>query len=151
MRRHDREIKERSEIDRIIEQARVCRLGLCRENQPYVVPVSFGYDGTCLYFHSAREGMKIDYLSANNRVCFEVEHEVKVLEDETRACNWAQSFYSAIGFGTVQEIVEPQQKVLALNQIMKHYSGKEWEFDDHTVKTTRLWRVNIESVTGKHR
>lgn len=151
MRRKDREIKDREAIDLIIKESQVCRLGLCKNNQPYVVPVSFGYDGTFIYFHSAHEGMKIDYILANNKACFELEHDVKILRDENNACEWAQSFYSVIGFGTVQEILDPQRKVYALNQIMKHYSGKEWEFDEMTLKRTRLWCITIENITGKHR
>jgi nitroimidazol reductase NimA-like FMN-containing flavoprotein (pyridoxamine 5'-phosphate oxidase superfamily) len=50
MRRKDREIQSRDVIDEIIAQAEVCRLGLSRDNRPYIVPVSFGYDGRCLYF-----------------------------------------------------------------------------------------------------
>lgn len=151
MRRKDREIRDRDSINQIIEKAQVCRLGLCQENRPYVVPVSFGYDGTHIYFHSASEGMKIDYMLANDNVCFELEHDVKILRDETNACEWAQSFYSVIGFGTVHEIVDPQRKIHALNQIMKHYSGREWNFDEHNLKRTRLWYIHIDTITGKHR
>ena len=60
MKRQDKEIQNRQLIDEIISQALVCRLGLCRDNQPYVVPLNFGYDGQRLYFHSAQKGMKIE-------------------------------------------------------------------------------------------
>jgi uncharacterized protein len=50
MRRKDREIQNREIIDEIISEAEVCRLGLSRDNHPYIVPVSFGYNGRCLYF-----------------------------------------------------------------------------------------------------
>jgi len=66
-------------IQRIIKDAQVCRLGLCRDNIPYVVPVSFGYDGADIYFHTAGKGRKIDFIAAGNQVCFELEHEVSVL------------------------------------------------------------------------
>jgi uncharacterized protein len=151
MRRKDREITERERINEIIEKAQVCRLGLCNNNQPYVVPVSFGYDGTFVYFHGAAKGMKIDYMLANNKICFEIEHDVKLLPNTDNACEWSQSFYSVIGFGTVQEVADLQRKIYAYNQIMKHYSGKEWEFDERELKRTRLWCITIESITGKHR
>ena len=45
MRRTDREIQSREAIDQIIHAAGVFHLGLCQGDSPYVVPLSFGYDG----------------------------------------------------------------------------------------------------------
>jgi len=149
MRQHKREIQDKALIEEIITKAEVCRLGLCKDNMPYIVPVSFGYDGSCIYFHTAAEGMKIEYMAANNQVCFEFEHDVRVIPDDNAACKWSMSFYSVIGFGIVQEITDSQTKVCALNQIMMHYSKREWDFDDHIVEKTRLWRISIDGITGK--
>lgn len=151
MRRKDREIESRKVIDQIIASAEVCRLGLSHHNRPYVVPVSFGYDGSCLYFHSAAEGMKIDYMLANPQVCFELEHDVKIVPNEERACKWGHAYSSVIGFGTVCEITETSRKVVAMNQIMRHYSGKDWDFEAQVLDNTRLWCISIEQVTGKQR
>ncbi|HOD34379.1 MAG TPA: pyridoxamine 5'-phosphate oxidase family protein [Syntrophales bacterium] len=149
MRRVDKEIRDRGLIDQILAKARVLRLGLSRDNRAYVVPVSFGYDGSFLYIHTAREGMKIDYIRANRQVCFELEHDVRVIENETDACRWTQSFYSVIGFGTIEEITDTVQKTCALNRIMRHYSGREWALDEKRIEKTRLWRVSIDQITGK--
>lgn len=148
MRRKDREVQERSLIDQIMAKAQVCRLGLCKDNQPYVVPVSFGYDGSYIYFHTAQEGMKLDYLAANNRVCFEMEHDVMVVPGAV-ACAWSFSYYSVIGFGTVEEVVDHQGKAHALSQIVKHYSGRDWDLSDRSLEKTRTWRISIEQITGK--
>jgi len=83
MRRKEKEITNRPEIDTILKGAQVCRLALARENEPYLVPVFFGYDGSRLYFHTAREGRKLDFVAANNRVCFEVELNVNLTPDIT--------------------------------------------------------------------
>lgn len=149
MRRKEEEIRDRGAIDRIVAKALVCRLGLCRDNTPYVVPVSFGYDGVAIYFHTAVEGRKIEYLTANPRVCFEVEHEVEVMPSADKACHWSMSYYSVIGLGTVSEVADRQGKTRALDQIMKHYSGREWEFDGQTLDRTRVWRLEIDQISGK--
>jgi len=151
MRRKDREIQSRDMIDEIITKTEVCRLGLSHNNHPYIVPVSFGYDGRCLYFHSTEKGMKIDYMLANPQVCFEMEQDVKVIPYEEQACKWGHAYTSVIGFGTVREITEMALKTEAMNHIMRHYSGKDWEFDAQTLGNTRLWCISIEQVTGKHR
>ncbi len=149
MRRTDKEIKDDLLIERIMSEAQVLRLGLCRDNRPYVVPLSFGYDGGFIYFHTAVEGRKLDYIAANNRVCFELEHEVKVSPKDDAACGWSFSFYSVVGFGTVEEITDPPGKTRALNHVMKHYSGREWDFNEESLEKTRLWKISVEQMTGK--
>jgi len=149
MNRREKEITDRSVIDRIIGQAQVCRLGLCKDNVPYVVPVNFGYDGASVYFHSAVAGMKIDFITSNPRVCFEFEHAVGVVPDETRACGWTTSFYSVIGWGTVSEVTEREHKECALLAIMRQYSDREWEFDGSELARVRVWRISVDEVSGK--
>jgi uncharacterized protein len=58
MQRKDREITDRAEIDAILGEATVCRLGLSGDEGPYIVPMCFGYEGTFLYLHSAPEASK---------------------------------------------------------------------------------------------
>ncbi len=98
-------------------------MGLSQDNVPYIVPVSFGYDGKVLYFHSAMDGKKMDILSINNRVCFEFESGVKVIADEDKPCSWSFSFQSVIGFGKAEELSAREDKVRGLNHIMEQYSA----------------------------
>lgn len=149
MRRKEKEITERHIIDNVINNALVCRLGLCKENIPYVVPVSFGYDGHYIFFHTAKEGMKLDFIAANNNVCFQFEHDVNIITNQTKACSWSFSYYSVIGFGKIIEITSVEDKIAALNCIMIHYSGREWEIGPASAEGTRVWRILIEQITGK--
>ena len=55
MRRKEKEITDRREIDGIMRSCSVCRLGLARENVPYIIPVSFGYDGAAILFSYSPE------------------------------------------------------------------------------------------------
>jgi nitroimidazol reductase NimA-like FMN-containing flavoprotein (pyridoxamine 5'-phosphate oxidase superfamily) len=149
MRRTDRAIGSREEIDAIISAAEVCRLALARDNEPYLVPVSFGYDGTAIFIHTAPRGRKIEFFETNSRVCFEIEANVALIEDASEACDWTFTFESVIGYGTITELTNPDAKNHALNQIMHHYSGREWDIPERRTATTRVWRIDIESVTGK--
>jgi nitroimidazol reductase NimA-like FMN-containing flavoprotein (pyridoxamine 5'-phosphate oxidase superfamily) len=149
MRRTDKEIADPTLISLIIDQAQICRLGLAKDNIPYVLPVSFGYDGKAIYFHTAKEGRKIDFMTANARVCFEFEHGVQLVRNDSNPCKWTFSFQSVIGYGTVQELTEPSEKRDGLNQMMKHYSGRGWPFTREDLEAIRVWRIGIESLTGK--
>ena len=149
MRRRDKEITDRREIDAIIRAAQVCRIALARGDEPYVVPVSFGYDGENLFIHTAKSGRKIEFFEANSRVCFEVENNVSLKTDDRDACTWTFEFESVIGYGTITELATSADRVRGLNQIMLHDSGREWDIDKEATATTRVWKVAIESVTGK--
>jgi nitroimidazol reductase NimA-like FMN-containing flavoprotein (pyridoxamine 5'-phosphate oxidase superfamily) len=149
LRRCDKEITSREEIDAIIRAAQVCRIAFADGNVPYVVPVSFGYDGAALYFHTAKTGRKLEFIAANNRVCFELEANVSIHRDESDPCAWTFAFESVIGYGRMTELESTDAKLQGLNQIMLHYSGREWEIDDAEISRTRVWLINIESLTGK--
>jgi nitroimidazol reductase NimA-like FMN-containing flavoprotein (pyridoxamine 5'-phosphate oxidase superfamily) len=149
MRRTDKEITDRVLMSQIINNAQVCRLGLAMGNTPYILPVSFGYDGTAIYFHTATEGRKIRFLAANPQVCFEFEHGVELIRHESDPCKWTFSFQSVIGYGTVVELTSATEKINGVNHIMRHYSGRAWPIGAQDVEHTRVWRVAIESLTGK--
>ncbi len=149
MRRKDKEITTRSEIDEIINKAEVCRLAFAKDNEPYLVPVSFGYDGKSIFVHTAKEGKKIEFLEANDRVCFEFETDAKIVTHETIGCKWTASFKSVIGYGRMQKIIDEADALLALNQIMLKYSGKEWDFTNKDLSKVYLWKIEIEEISGK--
>jgi len=149
MRRKEKEIQDRDLIDQVINRAQVCHLGMCRDNQPYVIPISFGYDGSSIYLHTTDEGMKLEYFAANNQVCFQMDYDVQIVSDETSPCKWSQSFYSVIGFGAIREVTVLSEKMAALNQVMKHYSGREWEFTEQSFRKLKVWAIKIEQVSGK--
>lgn len=149
MRKSDKEIGSRAEIDEVIRGCDVCRIAFAVLNEPYVVPLSFGYDGSCLYFHTAESGKKIDCIAANPRVCFEMERNVELVEHSWKPCSWTFGFESVIGYGTMRELHSHEDKERALNQIMEHYSGRRWDFDPAATSGVRVWRLLIESVTGK--
>jgi nitroimidazol reductase NimA-like FMN-containing flavoprotein (pyridoxamine 5'-phosphate oxidase superfamily) len=149
VRRKEKQITERKEIDAIIHASPVCRMAMARDNQPYLVPLSFGYDGSAVYIHTAARGKKIDFIQANPRVCIEFEHQVSLVGEDNLACKWSFKFKSVIGFGTIRELRDPEQKQQGLDQIMRHYSDKAWTFDPKAVEKTRVWRIDLESLSGK--
>ena len=53
MRRSDKQIKDGKIIEKILEEAMVCRLALCDDGRPYIIPLNFGFKNNHLYFHSA--------------------------------------------------------------------------------------------------
>jgi uncharacterized protein len=149
MRKKNREITNRKEVDQIIRDSRVCRLALSADDVPYLVPLSFGYDGAAIYIHTALEGKKIDYFERNNRVCFEFERNLRLMQDTEKACKWTFWYECVIGYGTISELIDSEEKKYGLNRIMEQYSGKQWEFDEGPLEKARVWKILISSMTGK--
>ena len=148
MRRKDKEITDRGEIEAIIHQSDVCRLAMADEAGPYIVPLNFGFSDDSLYFHSAHKGRKIDILKKNPRVCFEFDLGVKIISGE-KACDWGTYFKSVIGFGKARFVKDIEAKKKALNVIMNHYAGKSFEYTGTDVDKVAIIRVDIEQMTGK--
>jgi len=150
MRRSDKEISGRDAISKVIENGQVCRIALAKDNRPYIIPVSYGYDGEAIYFHThSKTGLKLEYLEANNRVCFEIENNVELVAHEEKPCDWSFRFQSVIGFGKVAELAVDTDKRIGLQSIMNQYSDKEWSFDGIPLSAVAVWKISIESMTGK--
>lgn len=64
----------KEECLQMLAGTRVARLACAREDQPYVVPVYFGYDerDQCLYGFTT-PGQKIEWMRSNPRVCVEID------------------------------------------------------------------------------
>jgi len=147
--REKRTIETRDEIDAVIHGSAVCRIAMALDNRPYVIPLSFGYDGKSVYVHTGMKGKKIDHFLNNRSVCFEVEREAGIRENGEKACRWSFTYETVIGYGTIREITEPVDREQALNEIMRHYSGRAWPFDEEALARTRLWRIDLDRLTGK--
>ncbi len=149
MRHKKYEIQDIAEIHKIIETGRVCRLGLCFNNTPYVVPLNYGYKDNELYFHSAPKGMKIDFMEKNNTVCFEIEAYVNIIQAED-ACKWTTHYASVIGWGKVEFIKDVIEKKRGLDIIMQHYSDKsDWKYNEKSLQDVCIFKVSINKAEGK--
>ncbi len=149
MRRKEKEITDKKEIEQIFKEALVCRLGMFDGKMPYVVPLNFGYRDNILYFHSALVGRKVDILKKNPNVCFEIDISGKTIISE-KACNWSMSFQSIIGEGKVRFLDDETDKINALNIIMAHYSDEgEWDFNKKMMEKTFVFKVEIDKISVK--
>ncbi len=149
MRRSEKEVTNRDEIIDIIERGEICRIGFCDEGVPYIVPMNYGYSDGRLYFHSAKTGRKIELLQKNNRVCFEIEVDTKIVRKE-HACSWQMKYRSVMGYGKLLVVDDPSKTRTGLSVIMNHYLKKEdWSFADESVDKVVVLQLEIDEMTGK--
>lgn len=148
MRRNEKEILDPDELDSILREARVCRLGLSGDGYPYVVPMCFGYTGNVIYLHCATQGKKIDMIRANPKVCVEFDTRVEV-KPADKPCSWSISFKSIIGTGNAVIVEDAEEKTRGLAAVMAQYSDGTYDFPGSAVEKTLVIRVDILEMTGK--
>ncbi len=149
MRRADKEITDKTLIDKILTEAEVIRLAMIDNESPYLVAMNYAYVGDCIYMHSAKEGRKIDILRKNNRLAFQVDTGVElVIKDE--ACSCSTKYLSVFGTGKASFVEDNVDKAKALDEIMTKHTGKaEFEYPEKALEKTLIIKVEIESMTGK--
>ena len=148
MRRKEKEIKDKTEIESIIKRSVVCRLAMVDEKWPYVVPLCFGYKDNTLFFHSAQEGYKLEVLKKNNRVCFEFDLDRKTKPTE-KPCEWAMTYKSVIGFGRATVLEDRKSKMEGLDIIFRQYARKNAEYSEASLESTAVVKVDIMQMTAK--
>ena len=147
-------ITDESRILSILDTAKVLRLGLAVDNEPYVVPMNYGYtmeDGRLvLYLHSAVRGKKLDMIRANPRVFFELDCDVTPFEGQV-ACQYGLTYSSIMGRGTARIIEDVEEKMQAMSILMKTQTRKEFTFNERLVSIVAVIRIDVEEYTAKHR
>ena len=151
LRRADKEIRDRAEVDAVLREAAVGRLGTCSEGRPYVVPLSFVYHEGKIYFHGAAEGKKMADIARNPKVCFEVdESELMPAEDP---CNFNFRYRSVIADGTARVVGDPAERLAALRLLVEKYApGKGGALTEERVRgsaSLAVVEITIEEMVGK--
>lgn len=150
MRRKDRKVTNREEIRKVLDECKVCRLGMIADGKPYIVPMNMGcdYDGEklVLYFHCAKEGKKLKLLGGNAQVGFEMDKEIALAEGDT-PCQYSYHFMSIIGSGQAELVEDETEKAEALAKIMRHQTGKDFDDFDKNPKLSRA--VTVIKVTAE--
>lgn len=154
MTKRERQVTDENQIRHILDTAKVLHLGLAVNDEPYVVPMNYGYtmeEGRLvLYMHSALRGKKLDMMRANPRVFFEMDCDLAPFEGE-KPCQYGLVYSSVMGRGTACIVEDVEEKIKAMKLLMKTQTGKDFEFNDRLVSIVAVIRIDVEEYTAKHR
>jgi len=137
------------EIEELLSQAFVGRLGTCRDDQPYVVPVCFAYYKGRIYFHCAPKGRKMENMKANPRVCFQVdEHR---LVPSLTPCDFTMHYRSVLVFGRVRFLMNPDEKLKILKIMVDKYDSTKLAkpLDEAMTHQVEVGEITVEEISGK--
>ena len=154
MTRREREVTDLNEIIAILDKCKVLHLGLTDGDEPYVVPMNYGYvmeDGKMtVYLHGARQGKKMDMIRNNPKVFFEMDCDITPFEGDI-ACRYGITYASVMGRGLATIVEDVEEKKKALSVLMKTQTEKDFEFEDKMVAFVNVIRIDVASYTAKRR
>jgi nitroimidazol reductase NimA-like FMN-containing flavoprotein (pyridoxamine 5'-phosphate oxidase superfamily) len=154
MTRREQQVTDINEIIEILEKSKVVHVGMIDGDEPYVVPMNYGYvlenDKLTIYLHGARRGRKIDAIKANPKVFYEMCCDITPFEGEV-ACKYGISYYSLMAKGTAEIIEDVEEKKQALSALMKTQTKKDFEFNDRLTEVVSIIRIDVKEYTAKFR
>ena len=154
MTKRELQITDPQQIRAILDTAKVVRLGLAVDNEPYVVPMNYGYTlengKLTLYLHGAQRGKKMDMIRANPRVFLEMDCNLQPF-DGVKPCQYGLSYSSLMARGTARILEDAEEKMEAMSALMKTQTGKHFSFDEKLVSIVAVIRIDVTEYTAKHR
>ena len=154
MTRREQQVTDINEIIDILDKSKVVHIGMIDGDEPYVVPMNYGYtlnDGKLtIYLHGARRGRKIDVLRENPKVFFEMCCDITPFEGEV-ACKYGITYASIMGRGLATLVEDVEEKKKALSVLMKTQVNKDFTFDDKLTTVVSIIRIDTLEFTAKKR
>ncbi len=154
MTRREQQVTDINEIIEILEKSKVVHVGMIDGDEPYVVPMNYGYalenGKLILYLHGAKRGRKIDVLKANPKVFFEMCCDITPFEGEV-ACKYGITYASIMGRGLATIIEDVEEKKSALSILMKTQTGKDFSFEDKLTTVVSIIKIDTLEFTAKKR
>ena len=172
MRRKDRAMSKDFGLN-VIDKSRYGVLSVVDdEKTPYSLPLSIVRDADLLYFHSAREGKKVELFKDGTDVSVVFVGETHIPEnfseseleemskDESRAVQFISKvftteFESAVVVGKISLVEDREEKIRALKLICEKYTPDKMDYFPIAIKAgmdkTNIYSVEIKEVTAKRK
>ena len=150
--RPDREITGEQEIKDILQRGKFNVISTCRENEPYVITLSYGFDAArnSIYIHSAPKGLKIDFFKSNSRVCATIIEDGGYVEDEC-----GHNYKSVVFWGNVSFVTDLEEKKHGMKILLNHLENSPSVIQEKLLKSDDYYsrmevlRIDIEQIHAK--
>jgi len=171
MRRKDREMSSEFGL-KVIDKSKYGILSTVDEELPYGIPLSLVRDGSTLYFHSAKQGKKVNIFERNPNVSIVFVGEVNVPEiytkdeldemakDASKTASliskvFTTEFESAIVTGAVEQVEGEEERIKAMKLICQKYTPSKMQYFDMAIKSglnsANVYKIDIEEISAKRK
>ena len=133
----------KEEMNRMLTEERVGRIGLNDDPQPYVVPTDFAFEGGTIYVHTPDRGLKARLARLNPNVCFEVDRYNETVTD----------FRSIIIRGRMTEVSDPAERKKAMQLLGRKALGLDYASfhgsqNNQGMPPITIFKIEIRDMTG---
>ncbi len=152
MKKKEREITNKNKIIEILKNGKFATISMCRANEPYIVTLSYGFDlkRNSLYFHSAKEGLKVEFLRENSNVCGTIVDDLGYVMNDC-----SHKYRSIVFWGKMATVEDLEEKKHGFNIILNHLEDNPGKIKKRLLKNKQAYdniciiRLNIIEITGK--
>ena len=154
------EIKSHEKIKEFLNDEHVGRISSIDTNGfPQIIPMNFVFRNDIVYMHSHVKGEKLDNISKNNKVGFEVDRELEFLpsyfEDPNNASLADTLYISVVIKGIASFVSDREEKTLALNGLMEKYQPEGYyepiKSDMRVLDAVSVIKVIPQILHGKYK
>lgn len=140
-------------IFRILDAGFICHVGFCLDDQPFVIPTSYGRKGNRIYLHGATTSRMLKALEKGIPVCLTVTH-LDGLVLARSAYHHSMNYRSVVIFGNAFKVGDAEKET-ALRIISENIITKRWDEvrkpNAKELKATTVLYVEIEEASAKIR
>ena len=154
------QIRSFEKIKEFLNEEHVGRISSIDKNGfPQIIPMNFVFLNDAIYVHSHVKGEKLDNISRNSKVGFEVDKELEFLpsyfEDPTDASLADTLYISVVIKGIGSFVTDREEKTLALNGLMEKYQPEgQYEpikSDMEVLDAVTVIKVTPQTIHGKYK
>jgi nitroimidazol reductase NimA-like FMN-containing flavoprotein (pyridoxamine 5'-phosphate oxidase superfamily) len=154
VREPDRAVYDRETVYRILDEGFLCHAGFVVDDQPFVIPTSYGRKDASLYIHGSAASRMLRQFKEGVPVCI----TVTLLEGLVLArsiFNHSMNYRSVVILGKATLVDDPTEKLSALRILSEHILPGRWDDsrqpNERELKATSVLHVPIEEFSAKVR
>lgn len=145
---------DRATIDAILDEGLCCHVGFAVDGQPYVIPANYARLGDQLYIHGSAASRMVRTLASGVPVCVTVSLLDGVVLARS-AFNHSMNYRSVVVLGTAAEVVDPGERLTALEALVEHMLGGRWREvrppSAKELRATKVLRLPLTEASAKIR
>jgi len=154
------EIRSKEKIKEFLNKEHVGRIASIDENgYPQIIPMNFVFLDDVIYMHSHTRGEKLENVTRNEKVGFEVDRELEFLPsyfEDPKDASLADTLYISVVIKGKGEIVkDKKEKTNALNGLLKKYQpeGKYQPISPEmeVLEEVAIIKITPDSMRGKYK
>jgi nitroimidazol reductase NimA-like FMN-containing flavoprotein (pyridoxamine 5'-phosphate oxidase superfamily) len=149
-----RGLYERDDVNQILDEALVCQVAFVVDGRPHVLPTLHARMGDVLYLHGAPANHMLGTARSGVDICINVTL-LDGLVLARSAFHHSVNYRSVTLFGRATEVVDPNEKTLALATLVDHVvpgrSADARPPNQGELRSTLVLRLEIEEGSAKVR